>query len=336
MPFWHSFPAGCGSLCAALGTGCPENLPLCAMAQRECPYMSPPEGHRGACAPPAWSWRSGSAQALFWFFTQKTACPCAKVLCPGAAAPSGITVVLAGLQPAGLPATQVPSSASPGQGAPAASPAGQGGGPGATHLARGSHPLSPGTTDPLVCGTSTRLRGWELPAAAQGFQTLLIFPLPMCRRVGTGWTKPSPGGEVQQGPGHHACVGTAAPVGEREHGCGGDFPVNIWEGDGTASGFLIIPPAPPSPMSMRGVVLHTMENSSPSDGEEPSRGAAGTVPGWQVGPKSPLQRLSRRDGGGEGLPGAELPAQRAADLPLGQVVATAGRKVRFPAGGCRG
>ncbi|XP_076214918.1 steroidogenic acute regulatory protein, mitochondrial isoform X3 [Aptenodytes patagonicus] len=60
------------------------------------------------------------------------------VSCPGAAAPSGITVVLAGSQPAGLPATHVPGSASPGQGAPAASLAGQGvWGPGGQSPAQG-------------------------------------------------------------------------------------------------------------------------------------------------------------------------------------------------------
>jgi len=68
-----------------------------------------------------------------------------------------------------------------------------------------------------------------------------------------------------------------------------------------------------------------MEGSSPGDGEEPSRLAGRT--------QTVSQGLGGRAGGGGGLAGAVLPAQRAADLPLGQVVATAGRKVRFLAGG---
>lgn len=64
--------------------------------------------------------------------------------------------------------------------------------------------------------------------------------------------------------------------------------------------------------------------------------SSGTVPGWQVGPKSSLRGSAGGLGEARGSLGPGCPVRRAADLPLGQVVATAGRKVRFPAGGCRG
>lgn len=153
----------------------PWGLAVPSIAQRDCPCVSPPEGRRGAHTPPAWSRRGGSAQALFWLFSQTTARPCAEALCPGAAAPSGITAVPDGSQPGGLPATLVPGAVSPGQSTLA--------GQGERRGLRGSRLLS--------------------PAAAQGFQTLLTFPLPMCRHVGTEWMKPSPRGELQPGPGNH-------------------------------------------------------------------------------------------------------------------------------------
>ncbi|XP_076214915.1 steroidogenic acute regulatory protein, mitochondrial isoform X1 [Aptenodytes patagonicus] len=113
------------------------------------------------------------------------------------------------------------------------------------------------------------------------------------RRVGTGWTKPSPGGEVRQGPGHHACVGTAALVGEREHGCGGDFP----------------------------------ENSSPGDGEEPSWGAAGPeqqglFPDGSILQRAYLRPSARRAGAEERSPQRRPPAAHGSCLTREMLPAT--------------
>lgn len=76
--------------------------------------------------------------------------------------------------------------------------------------------------------------GWTLLAVSQGFQTLLAFP-PHLQEGGSRWVKPRDG---------ESCGMTwECPL--WEHGCKEDFPVNVLERDSTASGFLLVPPAPP-------------------------------------------------------------------------------------------
>ncbi|XP_042657437.1 steroidogenic acute regulatory protein, mitochondrial isoform X2 [Tyto alba] len=149
----------------------------------------------------------------------------------------------------GLPAN--PGAVSPGWGAPARQ-RGCGG-------ARGEAPCRRVSSQTLQTpfGTSSRLQGWELPAAPLGFQTLLIFPPSVCRRVGTGWTEPRRGESCGRDPE----ITPAATAGEQEHGCSRDFPVNIWEGDGAASG--------PTSMNTRCLFLRTVENSRPGEQRGP-------------------------------------------------------------------
>ena len=189
--------------------------------------------------PPAWSRRGGFARAVLVLLTNNSVS-----LCRGLVPRSGCSV-WDNNGPGWFSAGGSPCCHGPWCCVPCA---GQGGCGGlrATHRAGGVSPALPGHRRPVgarrAFGTSSMLRGWELPAAAQEFQTLLIFPPPMCRHVGTGWVKPSRGESCGRDPG----ITPAAPVGEWEHGHSGDFPVNIREGDGAASGFLLVPPAPPS------------------------------------------------------------------------------------------
>lgn len=119
----------------------------------------------------------------------------------------------------------------PGQGAPASLLARWGGcrGPAVIPCRRVS-PTLPGHLQSRRCSARVwhelrAIRGWELPAAAQGFQSLLVFPPRVCRHVGTWRTKPSRRGRAAAGIRESRLRGAAALVGEQEHRFSRDFPV---------------------------------------------------------------------------------------------------------------
>ncbi|XP_055552106.1 steroidogenic acute regulatory protein, mitochondrial isoform X1 [Falco cherrug] len=223
--------------------------------------MSPAARHRGACAPQPPQPPAGGVTlpGLFWFFSQTTACPCAEALCPGAAAPSGITAVPAGPQPRGLPAAPVPRT--PDRGA-----VGAGGGctvpEGLTALPRHCRPVGARR----VFGTSSTA-GSGAPGSGSGISNPPDFSSRCPQACGDQEDEAQP-------PRGRAAAGTW------ESRLCGDFPRNH-SGKGWCSFWL--PPGPTSAFtqvriantSARCLVSHVMESSSPRDGEELSWGAAG-------------------------------------------------------------